>query len=63
MNTYQCFYDRKTREIQALNLFAAKLLAVLAFAAPKSKAHMVSVVLVQTADGRAIDCAPATLGA
>lgn len=61
MNTYQCFYDRKTKEIQADSLYSAKLLAVLAFKAPRSKAHMVSVVLAQTADGRAINCAPASL--
>lgn len=63
MNTYQCFYAGQSREIKAITLYAAKLLAVLAFKAPRSRAHMVSVVLAQTEDGTAINCATADLGA
>jgi len=61
MNTYQCFYNGKTTEVLAPSLYAAKVFAIKAFAAPKSKQHMISVVLVELANGTAINCATEAL--
>lgn len=61
MNTYQCFYNGQTMEIKAQSLYAARVSATAVFKPPKSKQHMVSVVLVELADGTAINCAPESL--
>ena len=47
MNGYIAFYSGKKAEIYAENMFKAKNKAVELFKAPKSKAHMVSVVLCE----------------
>lgn len=50
MNKYACFYNNKQIEIEAESLFDAKNKAVDKFSPPKSKRHMVSVVLTQVGD-------------
>jgi hypothetical protein len=45
MRTYKAFYNRKTWEIQAESLYAAKLAAIKLICAPRSKEHMISIVL------------------
>ena len=47
MNGYVCFYYHKRIEVYADSLFAAKEKAVAEFKAPKSKRHMVSVMLAE----------------
>lgn len=47
MNGYIAFYSGRKAEIHAESLFKAKEKAVALFKAPKSKAHMVSVVLCE----------------
>ena len=47
MNGYVCFYSGKRIEIYADTLYQAKEKAVLEFKAPKSKRHMVSVMLAE----------------
>ena len=53
MNTYATFYNQKTFEVTARNMFEAKDKAIAHFQPPKSKRHMVSVVLMKV-DGREI---------
>lgn len=48
---FVCFYNSKRIEIFAASLYAAKLQAIAQFKAPKSKSHMVSVVLAKRPDG------------
>ena len=48
---YIAFYNGRQTEIKAASLYAAKLQAVTFFRVPKSKAHMVSVLLAET-DGK-----------
>ena len=52
-NGYVCFYNQKRIEIYAETLFQAKENAVLAFKAPKSKRHMVTVMLAEK-DGQEV---------
>lgn len=47
MNGYIAFFNGKRIEVYADNLYQAKLKAIAEFKAPKSKAHMVSVVLAE----------------
>ncbi len=47
MNGYICFYNSKQIEIRADSLYKAKLEAIKQFHPPKSKAHMVSVMLAE----------------
>lgn len=47
MNGYVCFYAGRRIEVYADSLFAAKEKAVAALKAPKSKRHMVSVMLAE----------------
>ena len=53
MNGYVCFYDDKRWECYASSMFAAKEKAVAHFKPPKSKRHMVSVVLAEK-DGKQV---------
>ena len=48
MNGYVAFYNSKRIEIYAETLFAAKKKAIAEFKVPKSKEHMVTVVLAET---------------
>jgi hypothetical protein len=57
MNGYKAFYNGKSADIYAETLFAAKEKAVAQFKAPKSKAHMVSVVLCEK-DGEQVTHIP-----
>jgi hypothetical protein len=47
MNGYKAFYNGKSIEVYADRLIDAKEKAVAAFKPPKSKRHMVSVVLCE----------------
>lgn len=50
---YVAFYNGKRHELYAESLYAAKLKAIDHFKAPKSKQHMVSVVLAEK-DGKEV---------
>lgn len=45
MRTYKVFYNGKTWELNAESLYAAKVAAIKLVCAPRSKEHMISVVL------------------
>lgn len=60
MNGYVCFYNSKRIELQAKDLWDAKQKAVAQFKAPRSKQHLVSVVLAEK-DGKPVVHNPATL--
>lgn len=47
MNGYKAFYNGKELDVYALSSYAAKCIAVEKFKAPKSKAHLVSVMLCE----------------
>lgn len=49
MNGYKVFYNGKTDEVYAKSMFEAKDKAVVLFKVPKSKQHMISVVLCELA--------------
>jgi|tagenome__1003787_1003787.scaffolds.fasta_scaffold19471065_2 hypothetical protein len=53
MNGYKAFYNGKVSEVYAETLLAAKEKAVALFKPPKSKRHMVSVVLCEK-DGETV---------
>ena len=53
MNGYVCFYNGKRWECYASSMFAAKEKAVAHFKPPKSKRHMVSVMLSEK-DGKQV---------
>jgi len=54
MHGFKCFYNGREWETHAESLYAAKLAAVAYFKAPKSKSHMVSVVLCERPDGSTV---------
>jgi hypothetical protein len=58
MNGYKAFYNGKTTEIYAPTMFAAKEKAVAFFKPPKSKRHMVAVVLCEI-NGETVTHSPA----
>ena len=47
MNGYKAFYNGKTWDIHADSLYAAKQAAIKVICPPRSKEHMVSVVLCE----------------
>lgn len=51
MNGYICFYDGKRIEVYAETAYKAQLEAIKQFNPPKSKKHLISVVLAERADG------------
>ena len=53
MNGYVCFYNGKRWECHAESSYKAQQLAVAHFKPPKSKQHMVSVVLAEK-DGKEV---------
>lgn len=53
MNKYAAFYNGKESTIEAESLYQAKTKAVAHFKAPKSKQHMVSVMLAEK-DGESV---------
>lgn len=61
MNGYKAFYNGKEADIYAESLYAAKLKAIEKFKPPKSKQHMVSVVLCEK-DGETILHSTASVG-
>lgn len=46
MNTYHAFYNQKKVELQATTSYLAQVAAINYFKPPKSKQHMVTVLLV-----------------
>lgn len=58
MNGYKAFYNGKTADIYAVSLLAAKLEAIKLFNAPRSKQHMISVVLCEKA-GKVVEVSTA----
>lgn len=60
MYGYKAFYNGKTDYIHADSLWAAKEKAIARFKAPRSKQHMVSVVLCEK-DGKAVEVSTASL--
>jgi hypothetical protein len=54
MNGYLAFYNGRKHEVQADSLWTAKQAARLYFNPPRSKAHMISVVLCERADGSTV---------
>jgi hypothetical protein len=61
MNGYKAFYNGKEIDVYALTSYAAQCLAVEKFKAPKSKAHMVSVMLCEK-DGEQVTHSTASIG-
>lgn len=62
MNTYIFFYNDKPQvEITADTLYAAKLLAIAHFKAPKSKKHMVHGAIAEK-DGKPVTHSTASIG-
>lgn len=53
MNGYVAFYNQRRTEVYADSLYEAKELAIAAFKPPKSKRHMVTVVLAEK-DGQPV---------
>ena len=53
MNGYVAFYNDKRHELHAESLYAAKQAAIAYFKPPKSKQHLVSVVLAEL-DGKPV---------
>jgi len=53
MNGYIGFYNRQQHEFRAASLWDAKQMAIKHFKPPKSKEHMVSVVLAEK-DGQPV---------
>jgi len=49
MNGYKAFYNGKTWDVHADSLYAAKVAAIKLICPPRSKEHMVSVVLCEVA--------------
>jgi len=60
MNKYKCFYNRKTWEVTADTLYAAKLAAIKLICPPRSKEHMISVVLCEK-DGQTVEISTASI--
>ena len=60
MYGYKAFYNGKTLDIHADSLYAAKQAAISMFRAPRSKQHMVSVVLCEK-DNKPVGVSPASL--
>lgn len=58
---YKAFYNGKEIEVYAESMVAAKEKAVAIFKAPKSKRHMVSVVLCEK-DGKVVSHSTAEFG-
>lgn len=61
MNTYIFFYFGKQTEIKADTLYAAKLLAIAYFKAPKSKQHMIHGAIAER-DGKEVVHSTASIG-
>ena len=57
MNGYICFYNNLRHEVYAASLYAAKIAAIAYFKPPKSKAHMVNVMLAEK-DGEQVTHTP-----
>ncbi len=55
---YVAFFNRARTEVRASSLYAAKQKAIEFFKPRKSQAHMVSVVLAETPDGKEVTHTP-----
>ena len=51
MYGYVCFYNAKRIEVYATSMYAAKLQAIAQFKAPRSREHMISIILAERPDG------------
>jgi hypothetical protein len=60
LNGYVCFYNGLRIEVYAQSTFGAKLKAENIFKAPRSKRHMISVVLAAK-NGQVVEQSPASL--
>jgi hypothetical protein len=60
MYGYKAFYNGKTADINANSLYAAKQEAIVGFKVPRSKEHMVSVILCEK-DGKPVEVSTASL--
>lgn len=60
MYGYKAFYNGKSADVRAPSLYAAKVAAIALFKTPRSKQHMVSVVLCE-ADDKVVEVSTAGL--
>ncbi len=60
MYGYKAFYNGKTWDIHADSLYAAKQAAIKIICPPRSKEHMVSVVLCE-AEGKPVEVSTAAI--
>lgn len=60
MYGYKAFYNGKTWDIHADSLYAAKQAAIKVICPPRSKEHMVSVVLCEK-DGKDVEVSTASI--
>ena len=60
MYGYKAFYNGKTWDIHADSLYAAKQAAIKVICPPRSKEHMVSVVLCEK-EGKPVEVSTASL--
>lgn len=60
-NGYKAFYSGKQQDVYADSLYEAKTKAIAHFKAPRSKQHMVSVVLCEK-DGETVTHSTASFG-
>jgi hypothetical protein len=60
MNGYKAFYNGKTWDIHADSLYAAKQAAIKVICPPRSKEHMVSIVLCEVG-GKPVEVSTASL--
>ena len=60
MYRYKAFYFGKTWDIHANSLYAAKVAAIKIICPPRSKEHMVSVVLCEV-NGKPVEVSTASL--
>ena len=60
MYGYKAFYNGKTWEVYAESLYAAKQAAIKIICPPRSKEHMVSVILCEK-DGKPVEVSTASL--
>lgn len=60
MNGYRAFYNGRTWDVYADSLYAAKVAAIKLICPPRTKQHMVSVVLCE-ASGKQVEVSTASI--
>lgn len=58
LHGYVCFYNGARHELRESSQYRAKVAAIRHFKAPRSKEHMVSVVLAERPDGSTVTHTP-----